>query len=81
MPNHLWHQTLNLIYVQGPAENENEEAKGDLKSRGLCLVPLSCLSYITDGGGAAVWPPPYFGGATQLIQCLEEACSLYDFDD
>lgn len=56
---------MSLIYVlQGLVENENEETKRDLKSRGLCLVPLSCLSYITDGGGATVWPPPHFGGAT-----------------
>ncbi|KAL0438494.1 UNVERIFIED_CONTAM: Transcription factor [Sesamum latifolium] len=48
----------------GHPHNEHEEPKRDLKSRGLCLVPLSCLSYITDGGGAAVWPPPHFGGAT-----------------
>ncbi|PIN21564.1 hypothetical protein CDL12_05735 [Handroanthus impetiginosus] len=51
----------------GPThEQESEEPKQrDLKSRGLCLVPLPCLSYITDGGGAAaVWPPPHFGGAT-----------------
>ncbi|KAK4390729.1 Transcription factor [Sesamum angolense] len=48
----------------GPTHNEHEEPKRDLKSRGLCLVPLSCLSYITDGGGPAVWPPPHFGGAT-----------------
>ncbi|KAI3460345.1 hypothetical protein Pfo_017008 [Paulownia fortunei] len=48
----------------GPTENESEESKRDLKSRGLCLVPLSCMSYITDGGGAVVWPPPHFGGAT-----------------
>ncbi|KAL0325825.1 UNVERIFIED_CONTAM: Transcription factor [Sesamum radiatum] len=48
----------------GPTHNEHEEPKRDLKSRGLCLVPLSCLSYITDSGGAAVWPPPHFGGAT-----------------
>ncbi|XP_057794138.1 transcription factor bHLH110 [Salvia miltiorrhiza] len=54
----------NRVTKGGPVEIENEEAKGDLKSRGLCLVPLSCLSYITDGGGPAVWPPPHFGGAT-----------------
>ncbi|KAH6755851.1 hypothetical protein C2S53_007334 [Perilla frutescens var. hirtella] len=54
----------NRVTKGGLAENENEEQKRDLKSRGLCLVPLSCLSYITDGGGAAVWPPPHFGGAT-----------------
>ncbi|CAA0843410.1 Transcription factor bHLH110 [Striga hermonthica] len=45
-------------------QNESkEEPKWDLRSRGLCLVPLSCLSYITEGGGGAVWPPSYFGGA------------------
>lgn len=37
-------------------EDGNEEAKRDLRSRGLCLVPLSCLSYVTDGGG--VWQAP-----------------------
>ncbi|MCE0482080.1 hypothetical protein HAX54_040471 [Datura stramonium] len=41
----------------------NEEMKRDLRSRGLCLVPLSCLTYVTDGGGG-VWPPPNFTGAT-----------------
>ncbi|CAN4093902.1 unnamed protein product [Withania somnifera] len=41
----------------------NEESKRDLRSRGLCLVPLSCLTYVTDGGGG-VWPPPNFTGAT-----------------
>ncbi|KAL6493086.1 hypothetical protein OROGR_032845 [Orobanche gracilis] len=44
-------------------QNEKDEEKNhDLRSLGLCLVPLSCLSYITGGGVAAVWPPPYFGG-------------------
>ncbi|KAJ9567160.1 hypothetical protein OSB04_003126 [Centaurea solstitialis] len=37
--------------------NENEEATRDLRSRGLCLVPLSCLSYVTDGGGG-IWSGP-----------------------
>lgn len=44
----------------GSSEDGNEESKRDLKSRGLCLVPLTCLSYVTDGGGG-VWPPPNFG--------------------
>ncbi|XP_076892074.1 uncharacterized protein LOC143543697 [Bidens hawaiensis] len=30
-------------------KDENGEAKRDLRSRGLCLVPQSCLSYVTDG--------------------------------
>ncbi|KAF5806697.1 putative transcription factor bHLH family [Helianthus annuus] len=38
-------------------EGGNEDAKRDLRSRGLCLIPLSCLSYVTDGGGG-VWPAP-----------------------
>ncbi|KAL3514679.1 hypothetical protein ACH5RR_027396 [Cinchona calisaya] len=50
---------------RGHAEiNGSEERKGDLRSRGLCLVPIPCLSYVTDGGGGVVWPPPNFGGGT-----------------
>ncbi|GAY32449.1 hypothetical protein CUMW_273730 [Citrus unshiu] len=35
------------------AANGDEEPKRDLRSRGLCLVPLSCMSYVTndDCGG------------------------------
>ncbi|XP_022016434.1 transcription factor bHLH110 isoform X1 [Helianthus annuus] len=32
-----------------------DEVKRDLRSRGLCLVPLSCLSYVTDGC-EGMWP-------------------------
>ncbi|KAK9053847.1 hypothetical protein SSX86_024922 [Deinandra increscens subsp. villosa] len=32
----------------------NEETRSDLRSRGLCLVPISCLTYVTYGGGS-VW--------------------------
>ncbi|KAK1407474.1 hypothetical protein QVD17_39090 [Tagetes erecta] len=38
-------------------EGGNEEVRRDLRSRGLCLIPLSCLSYVTDTGGG-VWPTP-----------------------
>ncbi|KAL0432401.1 UNVERIFIED_CONTAM: Transcription factor [Sesamum latifolium] len=54
----------NQVEAGGIDQNESEAAKRDLSSRGLCLVPLSCMSYITDGGGAVLWPPPHFGGAT-----------------
>ncbi|KAK4365133.1 hypothetical protein RND71_016491 [Anisodus tanguticus] len=47
----------------GEMNNGSEEIKRDLRSRGLCLVPLSCLTYVTDGGGG-VWPPPNFTGGT-----------------
>ncbi|GMP44893.1 hypothetical protein CsSME_00013634 [Camellia sinensis var. sinensis] len=69
----LQNQTLSVPYMkssrnktsrtirggQGSAEDGNEEPKRDLRSRGLCLLPLSCLSYVTDGGGG-VWPPANF---------------------
>ncbi|KAI3521961.1 hypothetical protein L1887_11437 [Cichorium endivia] len=38
-------------------EDGNKEVKRDLRSRGLCLVPLSCLAYGTDGGDG-IWPVP-----------------------
>ncbi|ESR48290.1 hypothetical protein CICLE_v10001291mg [Citrus x clementina] len=47
------------------AANGDEEPKRDLRSRGLCLVPLSCMSYVTnDDCGGGIWPPPSFGGGT-----------------
>ncbi|TVU23004.1 hypothetical protein EJB05_32730 [Eragrostis curvula] len=45
------------------AENGGE-AKKDLRSRGLCLVPVSCTSHLADDNGAsdfwavAAAPPP-----------------------
>ncbi|KAJ0747899.1 putative transcription factor bHLH family [Helianthus annuus] len=48
----------SMVPTQGVSvEGGNEDAKRDLRSRGLCLIPLSCLSYVTDGGGG-VWPAP-----------------------
>ncbi|KAM0944218.1 putative transcription factor bHLH family [Dioscorea sansibarensis] len=42
---------------------EKEEPKPDLRSRGLCLVPLSCTSYVTNDN-AGLWSPPNFRGGT-----------------
>lgn len=62
-------ETLSVPYMKSTQKNNrlpthgvsldegNEEPKRDLRSRGLCLVPLSCLSYVTDGGGG-VWQGP-----------------------
>ncbi|CAH9067773.1 unnamed protein product [Cuscuta epithymum] len=47
-------------------ETEETRRRGDLRSRGLCLVPLSCMSYVDDscgGGGGGFWPPQSFGGS------------------
>jgi hypothetical protein len=57
--------------VSQSQEGDEEETR-DLRSRGLCLVPLSCMTYVTgdggDGGGGVgtgFWPtPPGFGGGT-----------------
>ncbi|RCV24246.1 hypothetical protein SETIT_5G069700v2 [Setaria italica] len=47
---------------RGPsdANGGEEETRLDLRSRGLCLVPLSCTSYVTNENGA--WAPPNFRG-------------------
>ncbi|KVI04935.1 Myc-type, basic helix-loop-helix (bHLH) domain-containing protein [Cynara cardunculus var. scolymus] len=52
-------QKANRTSKQGVSVmiDENEEATKDLRSRGLCLVPLPCLSYVTDGGGG-IWSGP-----------------------
>ncbi|XWS21033.1 hypothetical protein CRYUN_Cryun30bG0020400 [Craigia yunnanensis] len=46
---------------QGGSTMENgneEEPRRDLRSRGLCLVPLSCMSYVTTDSCGGIWPPP-----------------------
>ena len=46
-------------------DDGNEEPKRDLGSRGLSLVPLSCMSYVTgDSGGGNIWTPHNYGGGT-----------------
>ncbi|GAU34946.1 hypothetical protein TSUD_312770 [Trifolium subterraneum] len=58
-------QNQNNRVVQGGSatSDTNGEAKQDLRSRGLCLVPLSCMSYIAGDGCPEVWQQrPNFGG-------------------
>ncbi|CAH8364313.1 unnamed protein product [Eruca vesicaria subsp. sativa] len=38
-------------------QNANEEPKKDLKSRGLCLVPISCTLQVGSDNGADYWAP------------------------
>ncbi|XP_022772148.1 transcription factor bHLH110-like [Durio zibethinus] len=42
-------------------DGNEEEQRRDLRSRGLCLVPLSCMSYVTNDSGGGIWPPPNLG--------------------
>lgn len=48
---------------QGSSDEEQKEEPRDLRSRGLCLVPLSCTSYVTNDNGS-VWSPPNYSGGT-----------------
>ncbi|PRQ27089.1 putative transcription factor bHLH family [Rosa chinensis] len=58
-----------VIEING--SNGDHERKRDLRSRGLCLVPLSCMSYVTAGtdaanatagvSGSVNWPSPNYG--------------------
>ncbi|KAE9603563.1 putative transcription factor bHLH family [Lupinus albus] len=51
----------NRVMQRSSAIGEaNEEPKEDLRSRGLCLVPLSSISYIAGDGGTEVWQQPNF---------------------
>jgi hypothetical protein len=48
------------VYTQG-VENE-EVSKKDLRSRGLCLVPVSCTSHFGGDNAADYWAPAPLGG-------------------
>ncbi|XP_019192305.1 PREDICTED: transcription factor bHLH68-like isoform X2 [Ipomoea nil] len=43
-------------------QDGDEEAKKDLRSRGLCLVPISCTLQVGSDNGADYWAPAAFGG-------------------
>lgn len=54
---------VGLQVIRDDEYCESEESK--LRSRGLCLVPLSCMSYINlathpAATNAAIWPSPNF---------------------
>ncbi|VAH56942.1 unnamed protein product [Triticum turgidum subsp. durum] len=56
------HKKARTTQQRGPSDtgDQKEEAKVDLRSRGLCLVPLACTSYVTNENG--IWAPPNFRG-------------------
>lgn len=41
---------------------EDEEEKKDLRSRGLCLVPVSCTVQVGSDTGADYWAPAFGAG-------------------
>ncbi|XP_050269561.1 transcription factor bHLH68-like isoform X3 [Quercus robur] len=46
----------------GPEQDSHEEPKKDLRSRGLCLVPVSCTLQVGSDNGADYWAPALGGG-------------------
>ncbi|XP_043723130.1 transcription factor bHLH68-like isoform X2 [Telopea speciosissima] len=42
--------------------NGESEVKKDLRSRGLCLVPVSCTLHVGSDNGADYWAPTFGGG-------------------
>ncbi|XP_038998844.1 transcription factor bHLH68-like isoform X2 [Hibiscus syriacus] len=51
----------NCIFPEDPGQESHEEPK-DLRSRGLCLVPVSCTLHVGSDNGADYWAPSFGGG-------------------
>ncbi|KAK4433019.1 Transcription factor [Sesamum alatum] len=49
----------NCIKRKGISEECDEEGKKDLRSRGLCLVPISCTLHVGSENGADYWAPAF----------------------
>ncbi|XP_051136028.1 transcription factor bHLH68-like isoform X2 [Andrographis paniculata] len=60
---HHQHSVLNgSVDMERAAHNNQDYLAADLRSRGLCLVPISCTQHMpTDGGAADYWPPTALG--------------------
>lgn len=53
----------NCLKRKGTSEQDcHEEPKKDLRSRGLCLVPISCTLQVGSDNGADYWAPALGGG-------------------
>ncbi|KAL2324237.1 hypothetical protein Fmac_023295 [Flemingia macrophylla] len=57
-------QSLPSSYHQhqlGDGDNNEEEARKDLRSRGLCLIPVGCTIHVAGSNGADFWSPAAIG--------------------
>lgn len=61
-PGQLLNDNNCLKRKAAPDQESNEEAEKDLKSRGLCLVPVSCTLQVESDNGADYWGPAALGG-------------------
>lgn len=48
---------LKFGLTQEGGENGGEESRKDLKSKGLCLVPVACTVHVANSNGADFWAP------------------------
>ncbi|WOH11155.1 hypothetical protein DCAR_0830634 [Daucus carota subsp. sativus] len=61
-PGQLLNDNNGLKRKTAPDQKPDEETKKDLKSRGLCLVPVSCTLQVESDNGADYWGPAALGG-------------------
>ncbi|KAK8608443.1 hypothetical protein V6N13_023867 [Hibiscus sabdariffa] len=52
----------NCAFPEDEGQEKQEQKPKDLRSRGLCLVPVSCTQQVGSDNGADYWAPPAFGG-------------------
>ncbi|XP_019426899.1 PREDICTED: transcription factor bHLH113 isoform X1 [Lupinus angustifolius] len=45
----------------GDGDNNGEEVTKDLRSRGLCLIPMECTVHVASSNGADFWSPAAIG--------------------
>ncbi|KAK7325164.1 hypothetical protein VNO77_29296 [Canavalia gladiata] len=60
-PGQLLNDSNGLKRKGAPNQDAEDKAK-DLKSRGLCLVPVSCTQHVGSENGADYWAPAYGSG-------------------
>ncbi|KAH7658289.1 Myc-type basic helix-loop-helix (bHLH) domain-containing protein [Dioscorea alata] len=53
----------NCIFIEDSEQGSNEGSRRDLKSRGLCLVPVSITPQIGSENGADFWAPSCCGSS------------------
>ncbi|KAA8523134.1 hypothetical protein F0562_009557 [Nyssa sinensis] len=61
-PGQLLNDTCMKRKGASEQESHDEESKKDLRSRGLCLVPISCTLQVGSDNGADYWAPAIGGG-------------------
>ncbi|GFY98362.1 basic helix-loop-helix (bHLH) DNA-binding superfamily protein [Actinidia rufa] len=52
----------NCLFPEDPGQDSHGELNKDLRSRGLCLVPISCTMQVGSDNGADYWAPALSGG-------------------